>query len=221
MRSVLLRRLTLFVAALTLTANAAFAEPVYTPATETVYLGIGCETSGTTCTTTEYWLGTSPGKSGVGNTNTITPVAWALGKAGSPTAFATFPGGDTLAPSYTMRTDAPITGKVVLNGYYTGAELAADTTVRAVLEATRSDNLEMIQLGDVTVNKPAITPSAATAGSNVFNFSMPAKAELEKVAIQDLTLTLWVDGVAVLTSGFVDGKGASSLQLPYYEVEEL
>lgn len=221
MRSVLVRRLALLVAALTLMSTAAFAETVYTPASETIYLAIGCETTGTTCSTTEYWLGTSPGKDAVGSTNTILPLSWAEAKAGSPVEYATFPGGETLAPSYTLRTDSPITGKVKVSGYASGAELAADATVRAVLDATRSDNFESVQLGDVTVNKAAVTPSAATAGSNIFSFTMPAKPELEKVAVQDLTLTLYVDNVAVATSGFVDGKGGSSLSLPYYEVSEL
>ena len=219
MRSVLVRRMSVLLVALTLMGGAAFAEGTTTPAVERVVLGTGCaQGTGGTCATTEYWLGKTGGQNNVGTTGSFTPLSYAFRAAGAEVAYATFAGNETLAPSYALRTDTPLTGRVNVTGYSAGAELAADSTVRVVLSATRVDNQDFVTLGEARVNKAAVTPSLATPDSKTYSYSITLPAELENVAVQDLSLELFVDSVSVLGNGFVDGKGGSYLDLPYYAV---
>lgn len=215
------RPLVLAVAAVVLSSGAASGQPLggdYEPETEKALLGIGCQQgAGGTCDSVDYWLGLTAGQSSVGNAGTFTPLGWLSGQTDEPSAFASFPGDTSLAPSYLLRTEAPLTGRISVGGWVSGGEVAVDSTVRVVVEAINVATKKPVTLADVTVNKPVVTPGAATAASRRYDFSAQIPSTVaDRTEVRNLQLVLYVDSVTVLQHGFVDGKGGSWIELPYY-----
>ena len=219
-----MRRVLLFVsvivAATMLGAGTAAAVPPeapegfeYVSAKEHVVMAIVCPGTGT-CTAT-YTLSQNPGTESVGSTFTFTPLEYLFHATGSGAPFGTFTPDQTLEPEYVLRADEPITGQVTMGGFIGGAEFAADSTVEVVLTGTRAGSFQTVALGSASVNKIAVTP---TPEGRVYPFSFSVPAELDGVAVNNLSLDLYVRGIQVLQNGFVNGQGGSYFELPYYEL---
>jgi hypothetical protein len=191
----------------------------YVPSTQRVMIGIGCvQSQTTTCDSTSYWLGEDPGDSTVGTIpGTVTPYTWAAAAAGEEIAYETFVQDDSLSATHVLRSDGePIRGQVTLSGFIGGGEVGVDSTVKAVLSATRvGPGSSFVDLGTATVNKQVVTP---TSSARVYSYELPVAANLDGVKIKDLTLTLYVRSINVLQNGYVNGEGGSWFDLPYYEL---
>ena len=185
----------------------------YVPAEEHVIMAIVCPGTGT-CSAT-YTLSQNPGTESVGSTLSATPLEYIFHATGSSEPFGTFTPDETLEPEYVLRADKPISGQVTQSGFIGGAEFGADSTVEVVLKATRSVGGASVDLGSATVNKIVVTPDDA---GRVYPFSFTVPAELDGVAVRDLSLDLYVRGISVLQNGFVNGEGGSFFDLPYYKL---
>lgn len=185
----------------------------YVPSEEHVVMAIVCPGTGT-CTAT-YTLSQNPGTESVGSTFSATPLEYLFHATGSGAPFGTFTPDQTLEPEYVLRADEPITGQVTMGGFISGAEFGVDSTVEVVLTGTRAGTFQPVALGSASVNKIAVTP---TAEGRVYPFSFSVPAELDGVAVSNLSLDLYVRGIQVLQNGFVDGEGASYFDLPYYRL---
>lgn len=185
----------------------------YVSAKEHVVMAIVCPGTGT-CTAT-YNLSKNAGTESVGSTLSATPLEYLFYATGSSEPFGTYTPDDTLAPEYVLRADEPITGQVTMGGFIGGAEFGADSTVEAVLTATRATGGSAVAIGSATVNKIAVTP---TADGRVYPFSIAVPADLDGVKVRDLSLALYVRGIQVLQNGFVNGEGGSFFDLPYYKL---
>ncbi len=169
---------------------------------------IRADASSPTCDSTNYALSRLPGDSGVGNLADLTPVGWSEG--GRSIGFAA---DDTMADSYVLRGDSTITGEVVLTGYQ-GITLAGDSTVEVSLYASDLEG-GFVTLGAASVNEPVV---AGVGDGVAYAFEITVPAGLEGVEITGLNADVKIGAVSVLTWGFVDGRGGSFFDLPYYEL---
>lgn len=192
----------------------------YVPASENVIMAIGCTGDGATCESTEYFLSKTPGSSSVGTTFTATPIGSAFYYAdGESYSTQNFFSDETLPESYVLRAGEDLTGQVTLRAYVSGAELAVDSAVYVEITAYEvaedGSRGDFVTLGEAEVEKVVMVP-----GDNVYEYSIDLPDELEGVAVTDLSLDLGQRGVNVLTSGFVDGEGASFFEVPTYELQD-
>lgn len=189
----------------------------HAPDSEQVYLAIGCnqaDPNSPSCDSTEYWLGTEPGQSNVGNVGSVTPINEVSYLTDGPWSFAEFYGDDSLQPGYILRTDEPLTGQVTLGGFF-GGHSSADSTIKVEIFARAGDDLRPITLGEAEATKLVATPL-----DRVYEFEIELDEELETVEVEQLRLRLSVRGVHVLTNGFVNGSGGSWFHLPHYDLVE-
>ncbi len=180
----------------------------YVNRNERVTLAIGCDqgADGTTCTTTQYFLSRNAGTNNVGSTFGFTPIGYANGGVST-----TFGHGSDLRPTYVLRGGSTIKGQVTIGGFAPAA-VAADATVQITLTG-QSGNNPYVLIGSQAISKPVV---AGTSDVYAFEFVVPAN--LDKVTVSALTAELKISSVNALTWGFVNGRGGSYFDLPYYEV---
>jgi hypothetical protein len=222
MHSRLVRTLLSVTAVILLAASAAIAEETeefeLVPADEQVFAAIQCiraDPNQPTCDSVVYELQLAPGDSTVGTVpGNTTPASYInYTQSGQPN-YQDFFAGDSLAPTYVLRTDEPVTGQVTVQGYG-GSDTSLDATVSVRLTATRTDAPGMVTLGEVESNKVVATP---TAEGRTFEFEFDLDEALEEQEVRNLSLGIAYRGIHVLTSGFLNGQGGTFFDLPYYEV---
>lgn len=190
-------------------------EPTLVPETERVLFSTGCDQgAGGTCDTTQYWLGLTPGGSSVGTIpQTVTPWNWAFSAAGNDIVYAEYAGNNELAPTYTLRADEPIAGRIQTQGYQ-GPTVSADSTVTVELRAQRqtpTGGWQSTTLGTAAVNQTLVAGTAAA----VYEFELALPETRQGEVIRNLNATLYFKGIHVLTNGFVNGQGGSWFDLPH------
>lgn len=195
----------------------------YVPRTEFINMNIGCDQGddGTTCDSTEYWLGKDLGTDSVAQVGWTTPQDWAATTATGTYRYTSFPGNSTLQPQYILNAQDDIEGRVEIGGYIGGAEFAADSGVSLVFTATNADTGQSLTLGSVEVTKPVVTPGVATPDSRVYEFTIELAEDLDGVAITSLSVDVGMKHLTVLTNGFMNGQGGSFFELPHYELRAL
>jgi hypothetical protein len=220
-RSRLVRTLFTVVAVIALGAAAAVAEDEefeLVPADEQIFAAIQCiraDPSQPTCDSTVYELGLQPGDSTVGTVpGNTTPASYVNYLQSGQPSYQEFFAGETLAPTYILRTDEPITGQVTVQGYG-GTDTSVDATVSVRLTANRVGAPGLLTLGTAESNKPVATP---TAEGRTFEFEIEVDEELDGTEVRNLSLGIAYRGIHVLTSGFLNGQGGTFFHLPYYEV---
>lgn len=195
----------------------------YVPRTEFVNLNIGCDQGddGTTCDTTEYWLGKDVGTDNVAQLGWTTPLDWATTTANGTYRYQSFPGNSTLEPQYILNAHDDIEGQVEIGGYAGGAEVAADSGVSVVFTARDADTGQVLTLGGAEVTKPVVTPGVATPDSRVYEFTIELAEDLDGVAITSLRVDVGMKHLTLLANGFMNGQGGSFFELPHYELRAL
>jgi hypothetical protein len=191
---------------------------------ERINFNIGCnqENGAPTCATTQFWLGTNVGTNSVGQNGAVTPLDWATHKSSGEYRTTAFPSDNTLDPSgYVLIGESVVKGRISTGGFLGGAEVSADSGVFvrltgrvAKLTGTGTDPLNF---GQVEVTKAAVTPSLATPGSTVYEFSFTVPKNMDGRVLRTLNADVGQRHITVLQNGFIDGEGGSYLDLPHRE----
>jgi hypothetical protein len=184
--------------------------------TERINFNIGCnqENGAPTCASTQYWLGTNKGNNSVGQNGAVTPLDWATHKSSGEYRTTAFTGDTTLAPSYLLKGGSVVKGQITLSGFLGGGEVGVDSGVFVRLSGSvpkaRGTGLEIKELGTAEVTK-----TVSSRLDTVYRFSFTVPAELDGKPVKNLTADVGQRHVTVLQNGFMDGRGASFLDLPH------
>ena len=188
--------------------NAAAAETVLEPRTETLYISAGCPPStpaGGTCTSTR-WLGKAKGDSTSNFLTATTPADEATYRLQGTINWRDYASDDSLrVGGYPLRADQPLVQVVTI----TANGIAANATVRGRIEGITTTG-ETVTFGPL-----AQTITLTPTGRQAVTFNHDIADTLEGVALESLTAYVAVHGINA-QGGYIDQQGGSTVAVPYW-----
>ncbi len=187
----------------------------WSAASEHIFLGGGCVSTGATCDETGYWIGLDFGDSSPATLTHATPANAVTHLSGDAIPYESYPADDSLQAEYVLDASRTITGQVMIRGSRNAQFTTASAMTGVHIRLTGQTSDYRFLTLETVIERPY---STHLDDSNVFEFELEIPAEWDGVAVGSLAMEVGVRGIHAYTYGFVNAEGGSWFDLPYYEL---